>query len=190
MPSSCNVCNHPDRAEIEAAIMNMSLDGPADDRFTIERIAEQYEVDLDELKMHALFHTPLAVDVPRATEPGVAVEVEAPRDSLTRKMKLREADMLAAMGTEYVVTLTTMGRRINRLAQIGPNDVEDDEKQLKLAKLLTKPMVELYLGVGAEIRHTVELMAKLDRMINGQDDSLSTGIAALAAAIKGSDSCD
>lgn len=202
MPSSCRICNHPDRAEIENAILTMTADAPPNEKNSIESIAEQYKVPLDELKMHALFHTPLVGDgdIEELTAEGGVCNIpimEAgrdvrvapePRDSLTRKMKLREADMLAAVGQEYLVTLKTMGRRINKLAQVSALDVEDDEKQIRLAKLLTKPMVDLYVGLGGEIRQTVKTMAELDRMLNGPEDNLSSGLGALAAAIRGSDS--
>ena len=198
MPSSCRICNHPDRAEIENAILTMTAYAPPNEKNSIEQIAEQYKVDLDELKMHALFHTPLVGDVdveplkqdeapmesPVAEDQAIKAE---PRDSLTRRMKLREADMLAAVGNEYLVTLKTMGRRINKLAQVSSIDIEDEEKQLKLAKLLTKPMVDLYVGLGGEIRQTVKTMAELDRLLNGPEDSAATGLAALAQAIRRSD---
>ena len=202
MPSSCRICNHPDRAEIENAILTMTADAPPNEKNSIEQIAEQYKVDLDELKMHALFHTPLVGDgdvealrdaggvcnTPILDVPAVeCASKPEPRDSLTRRMKLREADMLAAVGQEYLVTLKTMGRRINKLAQVSSIDIEDEEKQLKLAKLLTKPMVDLYVGLGGEIRQTVKTMAELDRLLNGPEDSAATGLAALAQAIRRSD---
>lgn len=192
MPSLCTICNHPDRAEIENAILSMT-DGS---KTSIEVIAEQYDVSLADLKMHALFHTPLvgAADLEQLgvtdssqSEPD---EKAAPRDSLTRRMKLREADLLAAVGNEYLVTMKTMGRRINKLAQVSEIDVEDNDRQLKLAKLLTKPMVDLYVGLGGEIRQTVKTMAELDRLLNGPEDSATSGLVALAKAIQGSDKLD
>lgn len=195
MPSMCTICNHPDRAEIENAILSMT-DGL---KTSIEVIAEQYDVSLADLKMHALFHTPLvdAADIEELrdaetlgdTEQTVAVRA-APRDSLTRRMKLREADLLAAVGNEYLVTMKTMGRRINKLAQVSEIDIEDNDRQLKLAKLLTKPMVDLYVGLGGEIRQTVKTMAELDRLLNGPEDSATSGLVALAKAIQGSDKLD
>lgn len=203
MPNSCRICNHPDRAEIENAILTMTADAPPNDENSIEAIAAQFNVPLDELKMHALFHTPLVGDGDieelrdAATLTMTAGDTEltevvkaAPRDSLTRRMKLREADMLAAVGNEYLVTLKTMGRRINKLAQVSSIDIEDEEKQLKLAKLLTKPMVDLYVGLGGEIRQTVKTMAELDRLLNGPEESATSGLVALAKAIQGSDSID
>ena len=195
MPSLCTICNHPDRAEIENAILSMT-DGS---KTSIEVIAEQYDVSLADLKMHALFHTPLvgAADLEELrdaemlgdTKQTVAVGA-TPRDSLTRRMKLREADLLAAVGNEYLVTMKTMGRRINKLAQVSEIDIEDNDRQLKLAKLLTKPMVDLYVGLGGEIRQTVKTMAELDRLLNGPEDSATSGLMALAKAIQGSDKLD
>lgn len=195
MPSMCTICNHPDRAEIENAILSMT-DGL---KTSIEVIAEQYDVSLADLKMHALFHTPLvgAADIEELRDAETLGDTEqtevvrdAPRDSLTRRMKLREADLLAAVGNEYLVTMKTMGRRINKLAQVSEIDVEDNDRQLKLAKLLTKPMVDLYVGLGGEIRQTVKTMAELDRLLNGPEDSATSGLVALAKAIQGSDKLD
>ena len=192
MPSLCTICNHPDRAEIENAILSMT-DGL---KTSIEVIAEQYDVSLADLKMHALFHTPLvdAADIEELRDAETLGDTEqtevvraVPRDSLTRRMKLREADLLAAVGNEYLVTMKTMGRRINKLAQVSEIDIEDNDRQLKLAKLLTKPMVDLYVGLGGEIRQTVKTMAELDRLLNGPEDSATSGLVALAKAIQGSD---
>ena len=195
MPSLCTICNHPDRAEIENAILSMT-DGL---KTSIEVIAEQYDVSLSDLKMHALFHTPLvgAADLEELRDAETLGDTEqtevvraTPRDSLTRRMKLREADLLAAVGNEYLVTMKTMGRRINKLAQVSEIDIEDNDRQLKLAKLLTKPMVDLYVGLGGEIRQTVKTMAELDRLLNGPEDSATSGLVALAKAIQGSDKLD
>ena len=106
--------------------------------------------------------------------------------SLARKMKLREADVLATVNNEYLVTLKAMGRRINRLANVSSIDAEDEAKKVELAKLLTKPMVDLYIGLGGEIRQNVRAMAEVDRMLNGPQDSSNNGLQALADAIRGS----
>lgn len=187
----CKICSHPERAEIENAILALTTSGYG----AIGDIATQYDVPLDELKMHAMFHTPLVSDADikaielrtgsKESEPEI--EPDRPRnDSLTRKMGLREASILAAVANEYLVTMKTMGRRINRMVQVAP-DEEDQAKQLALAKMLTKPMVDLYIGMGSEIRQTVKTMGELDRMLNGPEDSANSGLAALAAAIRKSD---
>lgn len=182
----CSICNRSDRAEIENAILNIS----AESGLTVESIAEQYSLNIDELRNHALFHTPLVApcDIVTPTtdlqlNPDAEAKVPA---SLARKMKLREADILATVNNEYLVTLKAMGRRINRLANVSEIDAEDEAKRVELAKLLTKPMVDLYIGLGGEIRQNVKAMAEVDRMLNGPQDSGSNGLMALAEAIKGS----
>lgn len=171
----CTICNHKNRSDIENAILNIA----SDTGVTLEKIAEHYELSLDELKTHALFHTPLSV-------PGEAVASEVDPVSLVRKMKLREADILSTVNNEYLVTLKTMGRRINRLAAVSQIDAEDDAKKIELSKLLTKPMVDLYVGVGGEIRQNVKAMAEVDRLLNGPQDNCNSGLESLANAIRGS----
>lgn len=168
MTSDCPICNSPDVLEIEQALMCGQ---------SVEDVASQFSVSIDQLKVHACFHVA-----------GLGAEVigEGNKDSLARKMKLREADMLSVVSKEYLGTLRTMGKRINKLASVSGIDVEDEEKQLKLSKLLTKSMVDLYIGLGTEIRQTVKTMAELDRMLNGPQDNIGSGLSALAAAIHNS----
>lgn len=181
----CKICNSPDRADIENAILSISMEnGP-----TIDSIADQYQLDVNELRAHALWHTPLVapeeITVAAAYNDQPVVEGKT---SLVRRMKLREADVLNAVNNEYMVTLKALGRRINRLAARSDIDVEDQEKEVKLAKLLTKPMVDAYIGLGGEIRQNVKAMAEIDRLLNGPQDSTAGGLQALADAIKGSGS--
>ena len=182
----CKICNRTDRADIENAILNIS----AESGLTVDSIAEQYQLDVAELRNHALFHTPLVAPcdiVTQTTELQVSPDAEAKVPaSLARKMKLREADILATVNNEYLVTLKAMGRRINRLTSVSSIDVEDEAKRVELAKLLTKPMVDLYIGLGGEIRQNVKALAEVDRMLNGPQDNGNNGLQALADAIRGS----
>jgi hypothetical protein len=181
----CTICTRVDRADIENALVSMSV-GAA--KISIKDIADKFGVDEDELKTHALFHTPLvnSSDLMSAVRDLDDTENMEVHGSLVRAMKLKEADMLAAVSGEYLVTLKAMGRRINGLL----NDFNDDSssnQHLAVAKLLTKPMVELYLGLGGEIRQTVKTAAEVDRMLNGPKDGVTSSLAALADAIRGSD---
>ena len=174
----CSICNRADRAEIENAVLSISTESG----LTVEKIAEQFECSLVDLRTHALFHTPLLT-------PAVCETSEnppEPRPSLTRKIRLREADILEAVSNEYLVTLKAMGRRINKLANGSSIDAEDADKAVQLAKLLTKPMVDLYVGLGGEIRQNVRAMAEVDRMLNGPQENGNSGLQALAEAIRGS----
>lgn len=166
----CKICSRKDRADIENAVLSIS----SENGLTVDSIAGYYECDINELKNHVLFHTPLLASSEQ-TEP-----------SLARKMKLREADILTTVSNEYLVTLKAMGRRINRLASVSTIDIEDEDKKLELTKYLTKPMVDLYVGLGGEIRQNVKALAEVDRMLNGPQENQNTGLFALAEAIKGS----
>ena len=182
----CRICDRTDRADIENAILNISVESG----ISVETIAEQYKVDVQELRNHALFHTPLVAPcdiVTQTTELQLNPEAESKVPaSLARKMKLREADILATVNNEYMVTLKAMGRRINRLASVSSIDAEDEAKRVELAKLLTKPMVDLYIGLGGEIRQNVKALAEVDRMLNGPQENGNNGLQALADAIRGS----
>lgn len=179
MPSKCSICSHEDRAEIEYALLTMyEAKTETGEPVTIELVAERFGVELNDLKAHAMFHAPLSG--------SPSIQGISEQDSITRQLKLREADVLAGVANEYFVTLKSLGRRINKLAGTSPNPEEDMEKQLMLAKMLTKPMVDLYIGVGTEIRQTVKTMAELDKILNGENESSTSGLQALAAAIAGS----
>lgn len=164
MAGTCSVCDSADREKIEQSLLESG---------SVEQVAEIYEVPEHELKMHALFHM---------------VDPDCPMDSLARRIKLKEAAVLEEVSNEYLRTLKNMGKRINRLAAIGNSDAEEEDQQFRVSKMLTKPMVDLYVGIGGEIRQTVKTMAELDHMLNGPEDSTSSGLIALANAIRGSDS--
>lgn len=196
MSKRCSICDSALRSDIENAILNMTSSG---DGCTLEQIAEAYGVDKEELKIHAMFHTPLvsaeelepkvraATKVEGMDEFQLTEEEEKPlRNSLTRQMRLRETDLLQEVTNEYLITLKAMGRRINRLIVVKEIDGDDDDQAYRMAKLLTKPAVDLYLGLGGEIRQTVKTISDIDRAINGPKDGTSSGLQALADAIRGS----
>ena len=178
MSTCCPICNSLDRADIENAILNMTS---STSRRSIEDIAKEFDVDVDALKLHAMFHTPLS------NECELEGSVEQ-YNSLTKSMRLRETDMLNEVAQEYLITLKNMGRRINRLVGVADSIAEDDDQAFRMSKLLTKPAVDLYIGLGGEIRQTVKTISDIERAINGPQDNGSTGLVALANAIRGSES--
>lgn len=161
---ACKICTHEKRAEIENALLSISTDNTA---VTLQTISENYHVTVNDLKLHALMHAPMGY-VDRGDE----------QDSIARKIKLKEADMLNAVVNEYMVTLKNVGRRINKLAN-------DSDVDLMFEKILSKPVTDLYIGLGGEIRATVKTMAELDSVLNGANTATS-GLQALAEAIRGS----
>lgn len=186
MSRKCCVCESSDRAEIENAILHMTSSG---DGYTIEQIAKMYDVDIDQLKLHAMFHTPLvsAEDIEVSMRYNSALDEACVRgDSLVRRMRLRETDVLQEVTTEYLVTLKAVGRRIHRLIDVKDNAGDDEDQTYKMSKMLTRPVVDLYLGLGGELRQTVKTISDIERAINGPQNDTCSGLQALADAIKGS----
>ena len=167
MSIKCGICDRADRADIEKALQASNGD--------VEAVAQQFDLDPAELKQHAIMCPP--VSDTDDTDNG--------RDSITRKLKLKEADMLAEAAEEYMSTMKAMGKRLRKLSDTSDLDGHSEEGELdfRCAKLMTKPMVDLYVGVGSEVRQTVRTMAELDRLLNGEADSSSAGLNALAMAI-------
>ena len=158
---TCPICSHALLHEIDAALLQPDL--------SIDAVARDYCVDVLSLKIHALLHTP--------DETGA---------SLGRKLKLREADMLTITASEYLQTLVEVGVRIkSHLADIG-----DPDASIRFEKLLTPAVVQLYLGTGSEVRNTVKALAELDQLLNGEQNSTSSGLQALALAINRSKPVD
>ena len=160
----------------------MSVDNP---NLTIEAIAKNYKLTPNELKVHALMHSPLGIaesefDSPSDTTSTDDTNKSTRQGSLTRNMKLREADMLMNVANEYMVTLKTVGKKINALAN------SEEPGTITLQKMLSQQVVSLYLGVGGEIRATVKTIADINQMLNGPSDNGSSGLAALANAISSS----
>lgn len=162
----CKICTHPQRVEIEKAILRISSENPS---LTVETIAEEYGVTETDIKKHAILHQSLAVDTTALAE-GC--------ETLARRTKIKEASILEDVVMEYYGTLKNLGTKINKMA------VDPDE--IKFTKLLTKPVADMYIGLGSEIRQTVNAMAELDRILNGPKEDSASGLAALAAAITAS----
>lgn len=148
----CSICQNSQREQIDRVLL--------EDGVSVEQVALQFGVSLEQLKFHAILHTG-----------------EETRPSITRQLKLREADMLTSVAEEYMETLNHLGARINKF-------VNNDE--VKFEKLLTKSVVDLYLGVGSEIRQTIKTLAELNSQINGAQTGAKSGLQSLAEAINAS----
>lgn len=156
---SCTICNHPKRAEIEQDMLNISA------TYTAEMVAEKYDVNATELKKHAIEHSQ---------------EIE--ETSIARKLRLREADMLSEVAEGYLTTFKQMNGRIQNLI----SESECDESSVKFERLLTKPVSDTYLGIGAEIRKTVRTLAEVQQILEGPKNDSVSGLEALAQAITAS----
>lgn len=204
----CDVCNHPDRAEIELAVLSIS---PSKPELTLEVIADAYDISVDKLRVHALMHTPLALDFSQEsadvlvrnfqqkagltspdgaashlnTDGASAVPNIKSRDRIADRVNMREGDLLLAAANEYLTTMTILGRRIKHYAAArGP------EEELALPNFCSKAVVDLYIGCGSEMRQAIKGLKELNDSLNGSHDSSMEGLKALAAALSGKQSSE
>lgn len=197
----CPVCTHPERAEIERAILSIA---PSNPQLTLNAIADAFGVTVNDLQVHALMHTPLSLDFSSEAEVGLAdgfrqkagvashqseggsssvSDNTSGKQRLADKLNMRESDLLLATANEYFTTLSTLGNRIKRYA--GDSSEGSDTR---LVNFCTNAMVNLYLGTGAELRKAIDAIKELNTSINGSHDSANAGLAALASALSASKS--
>lgn len=195
---TCPVCNHAERREIELAILSIS---PSRPELSLEVIADAYDLSVDDLRVHALMHTPLALDFSQESTDALveqfkvkagfvdehgAASHQAPvvpniktRSRITDKVNMREGDILLAAANEYLTTMQILGKRITTYATArGP------EMEMALPNFCTKAIVDLYIGCGSEIRQAIKGINDLNTSLNGSNDSSLAGLQALAAVLK------
>lgn len=162
----CPICKHPQRDEIEAVLYRLT---PKNGEEILDSISKAFDVDLEALQRHAMFHA--AMDLtPQGEE-----------TSIVRQIKLRETDMLAECARDYAETLSVVGKRIRSRAQVDPK-AED----IVFERAVNKSVVELYIGCGDNVRKTIKDITDINQTLNGPKDDGLSGLGALAAAIAGS----
>lgn len=171
MTNPCIVCKHVRRRDIESAILNIDVTKG----FSLESVSKEFNIPEAALRQHALFHSPMPVVLAEDNTPSA--------ETLASKLKLREADMLVNVSNQYMNTLKVTGDKIHSMVVPGGDSI-------LLAKTLTKPLVDLYVGLGSEIRKNAKTLAELDSLLNGPKDSASEGLRALAQAIHASSAPD
>lgn len=157
----CAVCKSARREEIERNLFAVApSETPTEE---LEKLAKEYNVEVSDLQRHALFHSPLGCGT---------------HDSIVRQIKMREADMLAEATADYMSTLKLVGDKIRTSASY------DDG--MGFSRAITKPIVELYTGCGAEMRNNVRVIADINQQLNGPKDEGTAGLRALAEALTSS----
>lgn len=155
----CSVCMSQQRSQIENVILNMEKPTTED----LQSVASEFGVTLNDLKVHMVMHTTLGT-----------TSMDNPHETLARKCKLREADMLLEVANEYLVTLKSVGRRINQ---------HTNDPDVKFEKMITKSITDLYLGAGSEIRATVNAIVDLDRQLHGPKNDANSGLDSLSQVL-------
>ena len=160
---ACKICEHAQRADIEAALFASDY-GTGTESISLQDIAKQYKVSVQDLQVHALMHTPMT-----------QLEDAAVGASISASVKKREADLLAQAAQEYFNTLKLTGRQLRSVLS-----KEDG------TRYVTKPAVDLYLGVGVNLRQTLESLVDMNLKVNGEQDAGAKAIVDLVSAIRGS----
>lgn len=161
----CNVCSHPHREEIENALYKTNSQNA---NKILAKISEEYDVSVEDLQKHALFHTPMS---------GSTDDIN---DSIVRQIKMREADVLSAIVFDQATTVKVLGKRIRRFA------TSSGEEDVRFEKTLTKPMVDLYNGASDSLRKNIQALADINQLINGPKDDGLSGLSALAQVLAAS----
>lgn len=160
----CSVCNHPRRAQIERYILNMCDRGEDVD---LAVVADRWGLNLDDLKNHIILHSSLGINSNGNKVPK--------HQTLAQKIGVREADILLEVANEYMLTLRALGNELSdRIA----------DKDEPIFRTLTKPVTDMYLGLGSEVRATVKTVGELNAMVNGPADNGASGLEAIASAIR------
>lgn len=158
----CTVCGHAHREKIERALFRAAKN-KEQGGLTLEQISEEFEVPVEDLQRHALFHSAMGAE-----------------DSLIRQIHMREADVLAETVMDNALTLKAVGARLRD----SMNDGDPDSVQFE--RRASKSVVDLYVGASEGVRKGVAAIADINQLLNGPKDDGLSGLAALANVLHGS----
>ena len=207
----CHICNHPLRGEIEQMVLSMS---PSNPTLTLDAIADYFDVSSQELRVHTLMHTPLALDFsdeaeaslvenfkqkagyPSQQDDEVAADAAShqstPSDAsaLYNGSKERLTDRINLRESDMLLAsanelLTTLTVLGRRIKRFASDGDEGSDQ--RLVNFCTNGMVNLYTGTASELRKAIDAIGGMNESINGAHDSAADGMRDLAAAIRGSD---
>lgn len=157
---TCRVCNHTKRDEIDKALM--SINGTSNLESTIREVSSRYGIPVNALKVHYTLHCSVMEDAKNTA-------------SMADKVNMNEADALRETIRNYLVTLTNTGTKLNDILEEG-----DDAQTLRM---IQKPIVDLYLGCGAEIRGTVDALIRLNVAVNGNESTATNSLKLLVETL-------
>lgn len=144
----CPVCDSVARHQVEVALMS---------GLSPEEIVEKKygKFTVEDIRLHAVAH----------------MELLESKESIATKLACKEADALTRVHSEYMATLSRLGKVIS--SQL--DQVEDGS--ITMSQALSKATVDLYLGTGNQIRETVKLLTETYADMNadsGERDNKSS----------------
>ena len=160
----CMVCDHAQRELIERSLFRVAKD-KENGGITINHIAEEFDVPVEDLQRHAMFHSALGTD-----------------DSLVRQIHVKEADILAETVMDNALMVKSVGGRLRE--SMEENAQEPDS--VAFERRATKSVVDLYVGSSDGVRKGVAAIADINQLLNGPKDDGLSGLTALANALHGS----
>ena len=158
----CTVCGHALRENIERVLFRAAKN-KEQDGLTLEQISAEFDVPVEDLRRHAIFHSALGSE-----------------DSLVRQIHMREADLLAETVMDNAMTMKAVGARLRD----SMNDVDPDSVQFE--RRASKSVVDLYVGASEGVRKGVAAIADINQLLNGPKDDGLSGLTALANVLHGS----
>ena len=158
----CTVCDHAHREKIERALFRAAKN-KEQGGLTLEQISEEFDVSVEDLQRHALFHSALGAE-----------------DSLIRQIHMREADILAETIMDNALTMKAVGARLRDSMK------DDDPDSVQFERRASKSVVDLYVGASEGVRKGVAAIADINQLLNGPKDDGLSGLAALANVLHGS----
>ena len=158
----CVVCEHALRENIERVLFRAAKN-KEQDGLTLEQISAEFDVPVEDLRRHAIFHSALGSE-----------------DSLVRQIHMREADLLAETVMDNAMTMKAVGARLRD----SMNDNDPDSVQFE--RRASKSVVDLYVGASEGVRKGVAAIADINQLLNGPKDDGLSGLTALANVLHGS----
>ena len=158
----CVVCDHALRENIERVLFRAAKN-KEQDGLTLEQISAEFDVPVEDLRRHAIFHSALGSE-----------------DSLVRQIHMREADLLAETVMDNAMTMKAVGARLRD----SMNDNDPDSVQFE--RRASKSVVDLYVGASEGVRKGVAAIADINQLLNGPKDDGLSGLTALANVLHGS----
>lgn len=171
---ACAICTHKDRLDIEADLRSRNI---ADTNITLQSIADDYDVNITDLQVHAMTHSfatdknkNTSVDAGTATKPVSFVDA----------IEYREALYLREVIADNIATLRETGEIIRRAAK------EHDDNDVPSLYRVPKQIVDLYKFCSESVTDAILDLAKVNNLLGNDIDDGTKALGQLALVIQSS----
>lgn len=176
---NCPICTHKKRDKIEAEIRAMQFSA-GDDTKTLHEIADKYKVKYNDLLIHMVMHISTENEHEIISVNGSLGNPDIANVSLASEIKRKEADIMQSVLEEHTATFKNLSVKLNSII------AQHSETNPTLAQV-TKPVVDLYIGVSQAIRADVDTITKMNLVVNGEKNDGLESLAGLVQVLKDGD---